>query len=334
MEVEELRQVIAHWDLGDVSSIQELHLGSSRAPKVIIESSDGSFLLKRLAPGRTDPDRIVFQHRLHRALQSSGYPVPELVQLQQGSGTLLELDGHKYELCRYVEGRRFDGSENDAKSSGSRLAGFHDLGVHHMTSAPPGRGYHGRSDVHRAAEDLVKSRPSLDQVQCHSLCSLLKGSAAAIEPYWSQLPATVVHGDWHPGNMLFGAWGVNAVLDLETVRVEPRVAELANALLQFSLPLRADVENDATAEDAPNMELLRAMVSGYALVARNPMTDIEVEVLPLLMIEAISVEAAITLHKKGRFGAWSGPGFLDFVCRRGGWILDNAGGVRDVLSGG
>lgn len=332
MEADELRRVLTHWDLGEVSSIQELRLGSSRAPKVVIESDSGSYLLKRLAHQRTDPDRIAFQHRLHRALQSSGYPVPELIPLHQRAGTLLELEGFSYELCRYVDGRRFDGDATDAKSSGSRLAGFHDLSVRHLADAPPGRGYHDRPDVARAAADLHRSRPELTEVDCVSLAGLLASSKAAAAEHWDALPRTVVHGDWHPGNLLFGAWGVNAVLDLETVRDEPRIAELANALLQFSLPLRSQIEGESDGADAPAMEILQAMLAGYGLVARQRLEPAEIHVLPHLMVEALSVEAAITLHRKGRFGRWSGPGFLDFVCRRGGWIADHADGIRLLLA--
>ena len=169
MEGEELRRVLAHWDLGDVSSIQELQRGSSRAPKVVVESTSGAFLLKRLAHARTDPDRIAFQHRLHVALQSAGFPVPELVGLHQCAGTLLEVDGYSYELCRYIEGRRFDGQMHDARSSGSRLAGFHDLTLRHAADAPPGAGFHGRSDVARAASELHRTRPELSEVECAAL---------------------------------------------------------------------------------------------------------------------------------------------------------------------
>ena len=140
-----------------------------------------------------------------------------------------------------------------------------------------------------------------------------------------------MHGDWHPGNLLFGSWGVNAVLDLETVRVEPRVSELANALLQFSLPLRSTPRKAARRIDAPSMDLQQAMLSGYGLVAREQLHRVEVDVLPYLMVEALAVEAVIALHRKGRFGGWTGPEFLEFVCRRGGWIVDHADGIRMLV---
>ena len=332
MEADELRRVIAHWDLGEVSSIQELRRGSSKAPKVVIESTSGAFLLKRLAHSRTDPDRIAFQHRLHLSLQAAGFPVPELIGLKLNTGTLLELGGFSYELCRYIEGRRFDGQPHDARSSGSRLAGFHDLTLRHLDEAPPGAGFHRRPDVARAASELHQTRPELSEGSCTELARLLDSACKASQQCWGDLPCTVVHGDWHPGNLLFGAFGVSAVLDLETVRAEPRVAELANALLQFSMPLHLGAGTAPRRDDAPSMDLKQAMLSGYGLVARKPLDSAEIDVLPHVMVEALAVEAVIALHRKGRFGGWTGPEFIDFVCRRGAWIRDHADGIRLLVS--
>jgi hypothetical protein len=50
------------------------------------------------------------------------------------------------------------------------------------------------------------------------------------------------------------------------------------------------------------------------------------------MVEALAVEAVIALHRKGRFGGWTGPEFIDFVCRRGAWIRDHADGIRLLVS--
>jgi Ser/Thr protein kinase RdoA (MazF antagonist) len=334
MEGEELRQVLAHWDLGEVSSIQQLHRGSTRAPKVVIDCADGRFLLKRLANERTDANRIAFQHRVHRSLQAAGYPVPELVPLRRMTGTLLEREGFAYELCRYVDGRRYEGSIEDARSSGSRLAGFHDLTARHVTESPPGAGFHDRADVYKAAKGLHKTRPELDEPHCTLLARMLKTARTAVSVHWDALPICVVHGDWHPGNLLFGSMGVVAVLDLETVRAEPRVAEIANALLHFSMPVGGGGGPDQLPPDAPEMDMLEALAHGYRLVSRAWLQEDEINVLPDLMLEALTVEAVIALHRHGGFGQWSGPAFLNFVCRRAAWIAAHADALRTLASDG
>ncbi|MCH2138968.1 MAG: phosphotransferase [Phycisphaerales bacterium] len=330
MSREELRSVLSHWDLAGITSLQELHLGSTRAPKVIVTCTDGKFLLKRFAKVRTDPVRTAFQHQLHRSLQGAGFPVTELMQLRSNAGTLLEVQGHSYELCRYIDGSRFAGTTDEAQSSGSRLAGFHDLTKTHLRTAPPGRGFHARDDVAKVAARLQQTRPELDSAQCGLLHDCMKQASFDASARWASLPTTVVHGDWHPGNLLFGEWGVSAVLDLETVRADARIAELANALLQFSMPVGRGGAAPDVHMSTPDLDMLRAVLKGWALMARDQLIDAEVQALPPLMLEALCVEAAIALHRKGRFNQWSGPDFLSFVCHRAAWIKSHADDIRSM----
>lgn len=330
MRSEELREALSHWDIGSISSIQALQAGSRRAPKVIVEATDGRFMLKRLAKARVNPDRLAFQHRLHRSLQGAGYPVPELMLVRSNAGSLLELKGERYELCRFIEGRRYDGSPADATSSGSRMAGFHDLADRYADTAPPGGGFHARQDVARAAAALHVTRPELNRSMCDVLHAAIKTATRNVAPDWVQLPTTVTHGDWHPGNMLFGAWGVSAVFDLETVRVEPRVAELANGLLHFSMSTGGAGDPAQVSATEMDIDVMQAMIKGYTLVTRTPLQAVEAKVLPWLMLEALLVEGTIVLHRKGRFGSWSGEVFLQFVCDRAEVIRQSVDTITEL----
>src|SRR5690606_8873090 len=49
---DELVMVLSHYDLGVVTQIEEFRRGSRRAPKLVIRTDRGQFLLKRRAPGR------------------------------------------------------------------------------------------------------------------------------------------------------------------------------------------------------------------------------------------------------------------------------------------
>ena len=51
-------------------------------------------------------------------------------------------------------------------------------------------------------------------------------------PQWKP---QIVHSDWHPGNMLFDRGHVVAVIDFDAARIQPRVVDIANGTLQFSL---------------------------------------------------------------------------------------------------
>ena len=124
---------------------------------------------------------------------------------------------------------------------------------------------------------------------------------------------------------------VVAVIDWESARAEPRVSDLANALLQFSLH-RASGTTPAEWPVKPETELLRAIADGYNLLARTPMTNQEIEVVPDLTIEAMSAEAIVPLYRKGRLRDHAATLVLPWVVARLHWIRTNRDLIRDILS--
>src|SRR5205823_13771374 len=48
-------------------------------------------------------------------------------------------------------------------------------------------------------------------------------------------PRQIVHADWHPGNMLYRDNHVVAVIDYDSARLLPRIIDIANGALQFSI---------------------------------------------------------------------------------------------------
>src|SRR3954470_10893246 len=61
---EELAIVLSHFDIGVVDSIVEFPRGSRKAPKLLIVTETGKFLLKRRARGKDDPFKVAFCHAL------------------------------------------------------------------------------------------------------------------------------------------------------------------------------------------------------------------------------------------------------------------------------
>ena len=47
----------------------------------------------------------------------------------------------------------------------------------------------------------------------------------------------IIHGDWHPGNLLYENGTIVGVLDFDSARIEPRCVDIANASLQFSMTM-------------------------------------------------------------------------------------------------
>jgi len=327
----EISTVLFQYRLGEVESIRPFLAGSSRAPKARITTDSGVFLLKRLAPSRSDLEGMEFQHLLLRHLTSAGFPVAEL-QLTLEHRTMVSQSGHHYEVSRWVEGHRYRFVPTAAKASGAAMAAMHDLLVPMIGQAASRRGYHDRPDVAKAAADLMRDSEGTVQHGYERLAEYLRNSRRHVRPHWPNLPVTVGHGDWHPGNILFGDDRVVAVIDFESARAEPRVADLANGLLQFSL----NREPGSPVSEWPvacDMELFGPMVSGFQLVARHRLGDAELECIPSLMIEALTTEIVITLRRKGQVRKMGPELVLPWIVARLGWIDEHRQAMIDAVSG-
>jgi len=76
---DELAIVLSHYDLGTIEAIQEFPRGSRRAPKLILRTDKGLYLLKRRAHGKDDPFKVAFCHSLQLYLAAKQFPLPHLI---------------------------------------------------------------------------------------------------------------------------------------------------------------------------------------------------------------------------------------------------------------
>ena len=163
-----------------------------------------------------------------------------------------------------------------------------------------------------------------------SLKASYKNSAAEVERLgladWGE---QIVHGDWHPGNMLFRNRRVAAVVDYDSARLQHRVADLANGALQFSILAGAD---DSTAwPDRLDERRLTAFVRGYASVYDIPSP--QRRAIPLLMCEAMIAEAILPIAATGSFGRMEGYGFLCMIDRKVRWIASHLDRLQSAIAG-
>ncbi len=88
----ELTAVCAHYDLGIIRHVSRLKAGSRSAPKVVLISDKGAFLLKRRAPGHaSNPRTVALTHEVMLHLEGCGLPAPELVGTRTGNNSMLQL---------------------------------------------------------------------------------------------------------------------------------------------------------------------------------------------------------------------------------------------------
>jgi homoserine kinase type II len=331
---DELAQVLSHYDIGVIAQISPLSGGSERAPKVVIVSEQGKFLLKRRPKVKDDVNHAVLAHSVQTHLAERGFPVPKLERTRDQNSTILQFNDHVYELFEFVTGLRYDGSVEAGTDSGRQLAKFHK----HMSDfvwdwMPPDKSFHDSSMVRRhlkLAGAKRTGRPSTRVRQAAEvLMSLYNAAAVRVnELGFDSWPKQIVHGDWHPGNMLFASGKLIAVLDFDSVKPAPPATDLANGMLQFSIV--AGRPNPANWPAYLDRSKLIQFLTGYRRVIKP--SKHELASLPDLMIETMIAEAILPIAATGFFGSFSGLDFLKMIERKCEWIDKNRKKLLEAIA--
>jgi Ser/Thr protein kinase RdoA (MazF antagonist) len=139
----------------------------------------------------------------------------------------------------------------------------------------------------------------------------------------------ICHGDFHPGNTLWAADSLIAVIDFDSVRSESVAAELANAMLQFSVKHRVG-EDPLKWQIGLVSENLRGFAEGYR--AANPSeTRVVAALIPWLMLSAIVAEAASPIAREGDFAGIPAEPFLHATVAMMDWISERTRAISSVL---
>ncbi len=335
----ELAVVLSHYDVGVIESAKEFPRGSRRAPKLLLQSPRGRYLLKRRATGRDDPLKVAFSHALVSHLRKRSFPVPALIGTRNEQDSLLQLGGHVYELFEYVQGERYDNSLEQTTDAGRTLARYHAAVADFRTEwTPPAGSYHDADAVRSGLNAIPTTTASHDSVVGHE-AELLQITQVLHEQYdeasqrvnqggFGDWPVTNIHGDWHPGNMLFHGGKVCAVLDFDASRHQPAVIDLAYGMLQFSILRGTSFPDDWP--DFGDETRTRRFLAGY--LSLGSASNEERRVIPDLMIEALIGETVLPIAVTGSFGRLPGFGVLQMVNRKIHWLLKNGDRLRGWLT--
>lgn len=328
----ELAIALSHFDLGVISKIKEFPRGSRKAPKLLVRADRGEFLLKRRARGRDDPFKVAFTHELQLFLAAKQFPLPHLIGTRTDNNSMLQLEDAVYELFEYIPGGGYPQTLEATFESGRVLALFHKLLEEFQSNlvdfSPPTASYHRAPAVDKGLRTIPAQMPvsagggEAVAETCRFLHDAYRRSAKSVDDLgMGDWPAQVVHGDWHPGNMLFRDSRVVAVIDYDSARLLPRVIDSANGALQFSI-LGGDEKLD-TWPDYLDETRFKRFLRGYdevMLLSRG-----EVRAVPWLMIEALVAEAVFPIAATGHFGRLKGGPFLRMVQRKVAWLQEHAG---------
>jgi Ser/Thr protein kinase RdoA (MazF antagonist) len=331
---DELDEVLGRYDIGKIQQLEPLTAGNRRAPKMVVFSERGKFLLKRRGSGRDDLYRVAFTHAVQIHLVRKKFPVSKLVITKKDGSTIVQLDHHIYELFSFIEGERYDGSAEAARDAGRKMASFHRSleDFKFETMIPLRASFHDSSGVRNHLKTIASEKKAPIEAMKYTADALMRlyesASVKVNALGFDTWPEIIVHGDWHPGNMLFVEHKVVALVDFDSVKIAPAVTDLANGMLQFSIV--GSRPNPSEWPDYLDMEKLSQFLNGYIEV--SPLQQGMLKALPDLMIETMIAEAILPVATTGFFGHLQGEDFLKMISRKAKWINNNRRELNEQIN--
>src|SRR3954454_5577034 len=157
---EELAIVLSHFDVGILDSIVDYPKGSRKAPKLLIVSDQGKYLLKRRARGKDDPFHVAFSHALQLYLASKQFPLPHLIGTKKENNSMLQWRNGVYELFEYIPGQGYPQTLESTFASGRVLALYHKLLENFKSEwKPPPGSYHMAPQVEQGLRTIMTTLP-------------------------------------------------------------------------------------------------------------------------------------------------------------------------------
>jgi len=216
---------------GGTVEIQRISGGQSN-PTYFIEHGGRRMVLRKQPAGNTLPSAhaVDREHRVMAAVGSTGFPVPEMILLEEDPGPI----GTSFYLMERLDGRVFPDSALPEMSAEDRGAAYRDMArtlarLHALDWEEIGLTGFGRPGGYFARQvarwtkqwHLSKTR---DDDNIDQLCTWLADNVPADDR------TTIVHGDYRIGNLMFApdAPRIVGVLDWELSTLGHPLADLAH----------------------------------------------------------------------------------------------------------
>jgi Ser/Thr protein kinase RdoA (MazF antagonist) len=275
-------EVLRRYALGALLDLEALSAGMLNQNLRAVTARGGYFLK---GYRYSDPAPIAREHALLAFAVDRG--VPAVAPLAApGGATFLRAGGRFWAVFPLITDRQVEAAEVTpamAESLGRTLGITHTALAQYPAIEAARFPLKMLWDSRQASDEIawyegeIARRPVLDPFDQHALASfsyrrtLLVGGVPPPAAF-VDLPAQLLHGDYHERNVFFDAAGnVSGVIDWELAARGPRAWEFIRTL-DFALPLPEDF--------ASGGERLRAFLRGYAAVA--PLTVEECQAMPEL----------------------------------------------------
>jgi aminoglycoside phosphotransferase (APT) family kinase protein len=211
-----------HLRVISVDPIPEGHSGFTYFVTIEDGGADTRYVLRLPPPGAriAGPADVIRQGRIMAALHASGLPTPAIPILS----TEPAVDGRPYVLMEAVDGERIEKAGTEQRAIDISASAVEVL--KRLQALPPAvTGIGAEEPVTLPAEMmrwawLMQRAPEELTLRAGELGGLLARHVPA------ERPPTLVHGDYHYGNMLFRGSNVVAVLDWEIAEIGQPLIDL------------------------------------------------------------------------------------------------------------
>jgi Ser/Thr protein kinase RdoA (MazF antagonist) len=272
--------------------------GGTASLNYLVQTTTGRYFLRRRNPRYTAESCVAFDHCLLEYLAARGLPVvPACPVAGDSQGGWLAARECRWlrrrpdevvELYPWREGWRFD-PHNPAQlaAAGRALGRFH--AATRRLDGPPGKEW-PRYDHPEAIAGGLRSAADLEGAGAQrALLAYLEEQARQLatalpDARYAVLPYTVIHGDYHPANLLFDGDDVAGIFDLDWATRQPRLRDLADGILFFAARRATPIEGGdiASLTQTPWLDAERAalFLEAYAGAAGWPLGPEEEDALP------------------------------------------------------
>jgi aminoglycoside phosphotransferase (APT) family kinase protein len=231
-----LREHIAGYEGG--GNVQQF-LGGQSNPTYLVEDASGTYVLRKKPPGKLLPSAhaVDREYRVVSALAGTGVPVPRARVLCDDDSVI----GQMFYVMDYVPGRVYTGREMPDCSPADVTAMFESMAgvlgeLHAVNYEAVGLGDYGRpaAYVQRQIVRWSKQYEASKIEECAAMDDVIAWLSTSIPP---DDRASLVHGDYRPGNVIFAndSPNVAAVLDWELSTIGHPLADVGYFLMPYRL---------------------------------------------------------------------------------------------------
>jgi len=223
---ERILKIVASQGYRPTGVLYPLNSYENRVYEIGVEGGD-PVIGKFYRPERWGPETLAEEHRFLEKLEELEIPVVRSLELPEAtsySPALAYDPPFYYSLFPKFRGREHaENTQEDLRWLGRTLGRLHNVGErfsapHRMTLNPETYGYQSLDFILRLDFLPADLRPALEQILSQAL--------KLTEPYFQHAPANIVlHGDCHPGNVLWNVAGPH-LLDFDDMIHAPPVQDL------------------------------------------------------------------------------------------------------------